>query len=430
MTRLTILSGPWVASFALACVSFLPTASLAEPEDLDGIAAIVDDGVVLRSELQARIDNVKENLQGSGVRLPPESVLQDQVLDQLILESVQEQEAARIGIHVSDEQLQQAMESIARNNGLSLEQFRTTLAREGVDYETTRESIRRDITFRRFQGQRLGNQVRITTSDVQRFLQSGGADSLAPEYSIRHILISGDATPEGLAESRRIVTELRERIVSGASFADLAVARSKGPNALTGGLLEWRKSAQLPEAFRVVNDMAVGEVSAVLQSPAGYHLIKLEDKRGRSVQFSDEVRVSRIVLSPNELRDAPKTLALARETHQRLDAGAEFGELAYAHSDDPESNLRRGELGWIVPQQLPPEVQEAVATLDEGEYSRPIRTPTGWHIVLLHEKRVADRSSEALENYALQVLHDQRLNELMPGFLRTLRSEAYVEKRL
>jgi len=401
----------------------------AAPQMIDRVVAVVDDDIIMESELEQRIKTV--GVQNNQNELPEAGALREQVLERMITESVQLQMADRAGIRISESQLDDAMGRIAAQNGMSLAEFQQAMASEGVSFAYAREQIRNEMRISRVQQYQVGERIQITDQDIDYFLASDiGRIASAAEYKLRHILISvrSGAAPqeykEAEAKADKLVAELRD----GADFAKTAMAESQGRTALNGGDMGWRKDAQLPSIFAdIAPKMSVGDVSEPIRTASGFHIIKLEDKRGGNSQLIQQAEVRHILITPNEVRDQDQARELINQIYERLKAGADFAELAREYSDDPGSGASGGDLGWVSPGDMVPEFEQAMDATPTGELSTPVRSQFGWHVLQVTDRREADIGEEVQRNQVRQMLYGRRFEEELPIWLRKIRSEAYVD---
>ena len=401
----------------------------AAPQMIDRVVAVVDDDIIMESELEQRIKTV--GVQNNQNELPEAGTLREQVLERMITESVQLQMADRAGIRISESQLDDAMGRIAAQNGMSLAEFQQAMANEGVSFAYAREQIRNEMRISRVQQYQVGERIQITDQDIDYFLASDiGRIASAAEYKLRHILISvrSGAAPqeykEAEAKADKLVAELRD----GADFAKTAMAESQGRTALNGGDMGWRKDAQLPSIFAdIAPKMSVGDVSEPIRTASGFHIIKLEDKRGGNSQLIQQAEVRHILITPNEVRDQDQARELINQIYERLKAGADFAELAREYSDDPGSGASGGDLGWVSPGDMVPEFEQAMDATPTGELSTPVRSQFGWHVLQVTDRREADIGEEVQRNQVRQMLYGRRFEEELPIWLRKIRSEAYVD---
>lgn len=417
-----------------AAALFAPAPGQAASQELDRIVAIVDDDVVTATELLERLSFIERQFQQGGMQLPPRDVLMSQLLERLILDSLQLQMAARGGLRVSDEELTQAVASIAQSNGMDLPTFQSALARDGMSYRQFRDQIRREMIIARIQQNRVNDRIYISPQELTNFLASPvGRAATADDFRVGHILlaVAADAQPaavaEAEAEAARITAELRD----GADFAQMAVAHSAGQRALEGGDLGWRKAGQLPSLFAdVVLEAEVGEVVEPIRSSSGLHIVKLMDRRGAGSTVIPQTKVRHILIQPDEIRSEAECEALIVDIRNRLEEGEDFAELARQYSDDPGSGLQGGDLGWSNPGQMVPAFEERMAITDIGEISDPFRSRFGWHVLEVLDRREQDMSEEMRERQAMAILRDRRFDEELQAWLREIRDEAYVEMKL
>ena len=401
----------------------------AEPQLIDRVVAVVDDDIIMESELEQRIKTV--GVQSNQNELPEADTLREQVLERMITESVQLQVADRAGIRISESQLDDAMGRIAAQNGMSLAEFQQAMTSEGVSFAYAREQIRNEMRISRVQQYQVGERIQITDQDIDYFLASDiGRIASAAEYKLRHILISvrSGAAPQEYKEAEAKADTLVAELRNGADFAKTAMAESQGRTALNGGDMGWRKDAQLPSIFAdIAPKMSVGDVSEPIRTASGFHIIKLEDKRGGNSQLIQQAEVRHILITPNEVRDQDQARELINQIYERLKAGADFAELAREYSDDPGSGASGGDLGWVSPGDMVPEFEQAMDATPTGELSTPVRSQFGWHVLQVTDRREADIGEEVQRNQVRQMLYGRRFEEELPIWLRKIRSEAYVD---
>ena len=401
----------------------------AAPVTLDRVTAIVDDSVIMESELKARIASVQN--QNKGKPLPPESVLRAQVLERLILESIQLQMADRGGIKISDQQLTDTLNRIAKQNRMTLEQFRDALAADGLSYRDAVEQIRTEMRISRVQKFQVNNRIQISPQDVDYFLASkAGQLASEAEYRIGHILISvpSQASPAEINQASDKAQRLAKEIRAGKDFAQQAIANSNGRNALKGGDLGGRKEAQLPSLFAdVAPGLQVGEISEPLKSASGFHIIKVTDKRGGSSVMVTQTKVRHILVMPNEIRSDADAKARIEQVYNKLLNGENFAELAKEYSDDPGSGSAGGDLGWVNPGDMVPKFDQTMQDTKPGDMSKPFKSKFGWHILQVEDRKDTDLGEQVQRNQVRQMLQARRFDEELPIWLRKIRSEAYVD---
>lgn len=421
----------FIATVLLACSSLQVHAVY---QELEAIVAIVDDDIVLASELKNRYDQVTKQMRSAEMQLPPNDVLISQLMERLILESIQLQQARRRGIEIDDETLTRAVMSFAQGNNMTLQQFQQALAADGMSYRGFREEIRTEMIISRLQRGIINRRISISEQDVQGLLNSPYYQQLfSDEYRVGHIMLSleerasDEVVARALGEARELVKELRD----GADFAQMAIARSSSSRALEGGDLGWRRAGELPSLFAEdVLSMSVGDIANPIQTTSAIHIIKLLEQRGAGMQRVEKTQVRHILVQPSEIRSPEETADLIQDIGTQLSEGADFAELAKTHSQDPASALNGGDLGWATPDQFVGQFGEVMQTTEIGDISEPFLTQFGWHILQVLDRREEDMSEEARQNMAVEILHKRRFEEEQQEWLKEIRDEAFVEVRL
>ncbi len=389
--------------------------ALAEYRELDAIVAVVDEDVVLASELLSRLKSIREQFAEQQGQLPSDDILVSQLMERLIIESLQMQEAERRGVQIDDETLTRAVMSFAERNGMSAEQFRQALAADGVSYVEFREQIKQEMTLQRLQRNLVNRRITITDSDIDDLLNSPYYQQLlSDEFRVGHILLAIDdkATEEAIQEAARQSVEIVEELRAGADFAQIAVARSAGSRALEGGDLGWRRAGELPSLFAdQVLALEPGETAEPVRSASGIHIVQLLEQRGAGMQKEEQTLLRHILVMPSEIRSEEEAEALIRQVHDELEAGGDFVALAAEHSEDPGSALNGGDLGWTSGNEFVPAFREAMYATTTGELSEPFRSQYGWHVLEVQERREQDLSEETRRNMAMQILHQRRFDE-------------------
>ncbi|MCY4154847.1 MAG: peptidylprolyl isomerase [Gammaproteobacteria bacterium] len=403
-------------------------------QDLDRIVAVINDDVIMRSELLEKIRSVSAQMEEQNIPLPPQDILEKQVLDRLIMTRLQIQMAGNTGIRVDDETLNRTISNIARENQLSLNEFREILEGDGYGYENFRKEIRNEILISRLQQRQVDNRVIVTEREIENYLSNqehqGETDI---EFRISHILI---AIPEGA--STRQVTQAREtaekvlsELQEGADFSSMAATYSDGQQALDGGDLGWRKAGQVPTLFAdFIAAMEVGGLSEIIKSPSGYHIIRLQDKRSSEQVVVTQTKARHILVRPDELTTPEDALRRLQQLRMRIAGGDDFAELARAHSADTMSAAEGGDLGWVNPGDLVPEFENVMDTLEPGATSEPFRSQFGFHIVQVLDRREHDSTEDIKRARAREAIRRRKLEEARTDWLRQMRDEAYVEYRL
>ena len=405
--------------------------------EIDRIVAVVNDDVILESELNNRIRTVREQLAQRNSTAPSAEALRKQVLERMILTRLQLQVANRTGVSVNDSQLNRAIAGVAKQNNMSIAQFRDTLEKDGFDFINFREDMRREMVISRLIQRQVKQRINITDQEVDNFLATNKTQRGAnAEYRLQHILISlpDGASAEQIARAQAKAEALVTRLREGSDFAQLAATNSDGGNALEGGDLGWRNSAQLPSLFAgEVDAMQEGDVSAPIRSPSGFHIIKLaelrnvEDKRRHVIQ---QTHPRHILISTNELTSDADAKTRLEQLTLRLESGEDFATLARAHSDDRGSATNGGDLGWTSPGDLVKQFEAAMKKLPLNKISKPFKSPFGWHIVEVLERRNYDDTTKFIRNAARQAIGNRKAEEETQTWLRRLRDEAFVEYRL
>lgn len=402
---------------------------------LDRIVAVVEDGVILESELQAKVDAIKQSLRGNQTQLPPEEVLQRQVLERLIVDKIQVQLADKAGIRVDDETLRQAVQQIAQRNNMSMEEFRNSLSQEGMDYSGFVDQIRTEIATGRLRNSQVNGQIKISDKEVEHFLTTQGQSSLVrdSQYHLGHILIATRqaASPQDVQHARDKAEKLAEQIKAGLDFKQASIRASDSPQALSGGDLGWRKLAEIPSLFaEIVPGMREGEIAGPIRSPSGFHIIKMLGAKGGQVDSITKTHVRHILLKPNEVLSDEEAKRKLLSIRHRLENGEDFAQLARGHSDDKGSAIKGGDLGWVQTGALVPPFEEAMNRLGIRELSEPVQTQFGWHLIQVMERQESSDTAELLKNQARDELFKRKVEEETELWLRRIRDEAYVDIRL
>lgn len=399
---------------------------------LDRVAAVVNEGVVLSSEVDEQVALVSERLKTQGLEMPPETVLRQQVLERLVLQEIQMQRAQRAGIRINDENLNQALGEVAQRNGIPLAQLPQALAQQGLDYASYRESVRREMTLQVLQQRDVIQRINVSPRELDQFLEKQKSrPSELNEYNLSHILIAvpQEATPQQLDEASRRAADVGRRARSGEDFAKLAVAYSNSQTALEGGALGWRKGPEIPTVLAdLVVGLKPGEVSEPLRTPSGYHIVRLNEVRGNDQQVViRQTRARHILLKPTEIQDDATVRQRLLDARERILKGEDFAVLAKTLSEDPGSAAEGGDLGWSAPGNFVPEFDRMLESLTENEISQPFRTQFGWHVVQLLGRRDYDNTEELRRQRAFLQLRESKADEETELWLRRLRDEAYVD---
>ena len=408
--------------------------AMAKVVPLDRIVAVVDNDVIMESDLDTRLKAVKRQLQERNTALPPEHVLKQQILERLVIENLQLQIASRTGIRVDDWALNDAIRSIAERNGMTIEQFQKALEADGLSYREARNEIRREMLINRVRQRQVLERIQVTDRDIDNYLNSEeGKQQLAVEYRLGHILVAlpEGASPSEIQAANRKADAIVEQLKKGADFSQVAVAQSQGQKALEGGDLGWRKADQLPSLFTsAVKDLQKGEISQPIRSPSGFHIVKLLDKRGDEKLLQEQFHVRHILIRPNEVRSDFEAQEMAKNLYKRLQGGADFGELARAYSDDTGTALNGGDLNWVSPNDMVPAFRDQMLNVPQNTISIPFRSRFGWHILEVLGKRKEDVSNRVQRARIQEMLRNRKYEEELQVWLRELRDQAYVEIKL
>ena len=365
---------------------------------------------------------------------PPPELLKKQVLEHLIVERLQLQLAQRQGIRIDDLTLNETMRNIAGRNGVNLEQFRDRLVAEGIDYINFREQVRTELIIDSLRKRMVDRKVQVTDQEVIDLISSQrGGDDSEVEYRLNHILIAVPeaASADEIKAAGAKAESIRERALKGEDFGQLAISESDGQKALEGGDLGWRKPNQMPSIFaHSVPSMKVGDISEIIRSPSGFHIIYLADRRGHGQKLVNQTRVRHILIKTSALIDDEQARLRLKELKQRIKLGEDFSVLAKAHSEDTGSAIEGGDLGWTSPGNMVPEFEEVMNSLQVGRISEPFKSTYGWHIVEVMERRNYDNTEEALRAQARDIILRRKVEEETELWLRRLRDESYVEYRL
>ena len=423
--RLVVLAGLLVAA--------LPVHS--QTEQLDKVIAIVGKDVVLQSELQERTQSVMQRLRESdNQQLPSEAELRDQILDQLVLERLQMEMGRRYGIEISEPQVDQTIQRILQNNQMSEAQLEAELAQQGQSMAGFRDQIHRDLWVNEIQRAIVNSRIEVNERDIESFLAStDGKFATAPDYHLGHILLSVDngAGEAEVDKVREKAESIRQELMDGAEFSQMAITHSNDARALEGGDMGWRKLEQLPTLFAdVVSEMAEGDVSKPIRSGAGFHILKVHETRGGGKQIVEQTKARHILIKTSEILSDERAEVKLSELRQRALEGEDFAQLAREHSEDTGSMLQGGDLGWTNPGQMVPAFDQTMQETSIGEISEPFKSRFGWHILMVEDRREQDLSDLVLRNQAANMLRERRFDEELQSWLAEIRDEIYVEIKI
>lgn len=424
-----------VLALLLVCVS-VPgySQSRTRIQLVDRIIAVVNQEVITQFELNDRMQRVTRELEQRNTPLPPKDVLEAQVLERLITERVQLQRASETGLRVDEPLLDRTVERVAQSNSMSPAEFRAAIERDGIPMSKFREELRNEILLTRLREREVDNRITISENEVDLYLaDQAGTQEGASEFELSHIVIRvpDQATPDQLARQRAKADEVVKQARAGTDFAQLSAAYSDAPEAMTGGSLGWRSRDRLPDLYlEAVTAMQPGQISEVLRSPAGFHVLKLTNIRGAGAPFMvEQTHARHILLRVGEGLSETEAKRKLENLRERIANGVDFAELARLNSDDGSAGVG-GDLGWVYPGDTVPEFERAMNELKVGQLSEPIKSPFGLHLIQVLERRTADMSSERKRLEARRVLRDKKADEAYQEWVRQLRDRAYVELRL
>jgi peptidyl-prolyl cis-trans isomerase SurA len=404
-------------------------------EFLDGVIAIVNEGVVLKSQLTEQMAIITQRAQEQNMQLPPADVLEEQVLERLILSEIQLQRAERIGLQVSDEMLNQSIAAIAQQNGIPFEDMPRLLAEDGMDYGEFRRSLRDEITIDQLRRIEVGQSINVSEREIEQCVADLEGNVVAnSEYELSHILLTFPeaASAEEVQEVEDLANEIYTQLQDGADFREMAARHSAGPTALEGGSLGWMQGAQVPTLFTdVLQDMGAGDVSEPIRTASSFHLVRVDNLRS-AVERSEinQSKVRHILVMPNEIIDDATAKQRLEDTLEKIRSGEDFGEQAKLLSDDPGSANLGGDLGWAGPGMYAPEFEQTIAASEIGVVSEPFRTQFGWHILEVTDRRVYDNTDELKQRNCDARIRNDKMEEESLMWMQRLRDESFVESRI
>jgi len=427
-------------SVALATVG-LASAGMAQDQlsetgvFIDGIAAVVNEGVVLKSELNRQQDLIIQRAAEANMDLPPAHILREQVLERLIVEEIQMQRAQRIGIQISDQMLNQAIAGIAENAGMRFEDMPAIMAREGIDYAEYRRDTRRQMIIEQLRRIDVVNRISVSPREIEQCIADLEDNAVVnSRYNLSHIFISvpSSATNEQFAEAESEARDVYEQLRNGASFSEMAVRHSDGDTALEGGALGWRAGDQLPSLFfDVVGQMKAGDISEPIRAISGYHIVKVNEIEGVTQKSEiNQTRIRHILVTPDQIIDDETARQQLEDARERILAGEDFGEVAKLLSDDPGSANNGGEMDWTNPGEFVPEFEEVADNLEIGVLSEPFRSRFGWHILEVMDRRVYDNTEDLKRNNCIQRVRNGKLANESELWVRRIRDEAFVDVKI
>ncbi len=420
----------WLLALLLAASVFAP--ARAEIEQLDRIVAVVNDEVITRQELARRYDETVRNLERQNTPLPPRATLEKQLLERMITELALQQHARSTGIRIDPAQVERALQRIAAQNKVDLPTLQAELERRGQSLDALRTTIRNELLIARARERDVDNRLSVSDAEIEGYLQTQAQQGTDTEYNFAHILVSvpENASPEQIQARRARAQDILDQLAKGADFAQLSASYSDASNALQGGAFGWRASGKIPELFAdALKPMQPGQVSPLLKSSAGFHILKLFDKRGLDATLNvTQTHARHILIKTNELTSETDARNRLLQLKERIDNGAKFDELARLHSEDASAS-RGGDLGWLNPGDTVPDFDKAMDALKPGEVSEPIQSPFGWHLIQVLERRTQDVTQERQKLLARQAIRERKGEEAFQDWVRQIRDSAYVELR-
>jgi peptidyl-prolyl cis-trans isomerase SurA len=423
---------------AFSSLTGVATLSAAEPLSnngilLDRVVAVVNEGILLQSQLAERTKMVMQQIRSQNAEMPPRDILAGQVLEQLIVQEVQLQRARRLGIRVSDGMLNSRLNQVAQRNGMSLSDLPAAMASQGVNYSRFREDMREEMVLDSLHQRDVLAKITVSDKEIQRYLEREESNAgVQIDYELSQILASVpiSALQEDIEAAEEKINSIYDQLVNGADFPELAREFSDGQNALNGGELGWRKGAQLPPAFfDVVRDLDPDQYAAPVRSPSGFHILKVNDIRGAEQIIVLQTRLRHILMQPDQIMDDKAIEQKLAQIRKRILDGDDFADVARLQSADPGSATQGGDLGWTNIGTFPPAFEAMVEQLAPGEISEPFRSDFGWHIVLLEDRKERDTTEEVKRERAIAAIRESKQEQETEIWLRQIRDEAYVEIR-
>jgi len=423
----------WMLALLIAASSLLPAqAAQAAVVPLNHIVAVVNDEVITRQELSKRYEETVRNLSRQNTPLPPREALEKQLLERMVTELALQQHARSTGVRVDPAQVERALARIAEQNKVDLAAMQAALEKEGQSLDTMRNTIRNEILIARARERDVDNRVSVSDSEIEGYLQTKAQQGAETEYNFSHILVAvpENTSPEQLQARRARAEDIHAQLVKGADFAQLSASSSDAPNAMQGGAFGWRTSGKMPTLFYdALKPMQPGQISPLLKSSNGFHILKLIDKRGLDATLNvTQTHARHILIKTNELTSESDAKNRLLQLKERIDNGVKLDELARLHSDDGSAS-KGGDLGWINPGDTVPEFEKAMNELKPGEISQPVQTPFGWHLIQVLERREQDVTQERQKLQARQALRERKAEEAFQDWVRQIRDSAYVELR-
>jgi peptidyl-prolyl cis-trans isomerase SurA len=420
----------WVVALLIAASSVLPVHAAVQP--LDHIIAIINDEVITRQELAKRYNEVVRNLSRQNTPLPPREVLEKQLLERMVTELALQQHARSTGIRVDPAQVERALQRIAAQNKLDMAGLAAALEKDGQNLDGMRNTIRNEILIARVRERDVDNRISVSDAEIEGYLQTQAQQGMETEYNFAHILITvpENASPELIQARRARAEDILVQLGKGADFGQMSASYSDAPNALQGGAFGWRPGGKIPALFAdALKPLQRGQVAPLLKSSNGFHILKLNDKRGVDATLSvTQTHARHILIKTNELTSESDARNRLLQLKERIDNGVKFDELARLHSEDASAS-KGGDLGWINPGDTVPDFEKAMNALQPGEVSTPIQSPFGWHLIQVLERRDQDVTQERQKLLARQAIRERKAEEAFQDWVRQIRDSAYVELR-
>jgi len=420
----------WVAALLIAASTLLPAHAAVQP--LDHIVAVVNDEIITRQELARRYDEVVRNLARQNTPLPPREVLEKQLLERMITELALQQHARSTGVRVDPTQVERALQRIAAQNKLDMATLAAALEKEGQSLDSMRKTIRNELLVARARERDVDNRISVSDAEIEGYLQTQAQQGVETEYDFAHILVTvpENATPEQIQARRARAEGILAELAKGADFAQLSASYSDAPNALQGGAFGWRASGKMPALFAdALKPLQPGQVAPLLKSSNGFHILKLNDKRGLDATLRvTQTHARHILIKTNELTSEADARNRLLQLKERIDNGVKFDELARLHSEDASAS-KGGDLSWINPGDTVPDFEKAMDALQPGQVSAPIQSPFGWHLIQVLERRDQDVTQERQKLLARQAIRERKADEAFQDWVRQIRDSAYVELR-
>lgn len=398
---------------------------------VDSIVAVVEEDVILRSDLDRAMDTVRKQIEASGQTAPAQSILERQVLERLAVDRLQLQRASASGIRISEQEIDRYIQRVAGDSGIDLQQMQQTIVADGISWSEFRTDVHDQLAVQRLRQRVAASRINVSETEVDIFLD--GEEQKPGEYKLSHILISlpEGATPDQIREGREKVGQVLGEISAGMDFSTAAITYSDGQRALQGGDLGWRAAEQLPPIFsEAIAKLESGQITEALRSPSGFHILQVDDFREASARMVQEFSARHIMISVSELMDPVEAEEKARRLHREITEGEDFAELAKENSDDQTSANLGGDLGWFEPAAYGMAVAEVLSKLTEGELSEPFQTQSGWHLLQHQGQRTVDRTVEFERNRAKEAIRARKMESEIELWLRQLRDEAFIEYRV